>query len=146
MAMITYEKGKSILNKEVNIKNHSYAWFLGEKGVENLLPLMTIWQNCETSQWLLGNHKIDEVLCSYFKLDVLNNEKAGKKGLFLDKTCLNEDVEGIFFIGVTKKNIESVQNILATLGAVKQFYFCNNKENGYYYKKHSAQEAFYYYS
>ncbi|WP_162474063.1 hypothetical protein [endosymbiont 'TC1' of Trimyema compressum] len=52
MAMIIYEKGKSILDKEVNIRNHSYAWFLGEKGEEDLLPLMTIWQNSETSQWL----------------------------------------------------------------------------------------------
>ena len=142
MAMITYEKGKSILDKEVNIRNHSYAWFLGEKGEEDLLPLMTIWQNSETSQWLLGAHQVDEVLCSYFELDVLNNEKVGAKGLFLDETCLNEDVKGVFFIGVTKKNTESVQSIIATLGTAKQFYFCNNKENGYYYKKHSAQEAF----
>ena len=49
MMITTYEKGKSILEKEVNIRNHSYAWFLGEKREKDLLPLMTIWQNCETS-------------------------------------------------------------------------------------------------
>ena len=50
MAMITYENGKSKLDREVNIRKYSYAWYLGEKGGEALLPLMTIWQNCEKSQ------------------------------------------------------------------------------------------------
>ena len=139
--MITYEKGKSVLDKEVNIRNHSYAWFLGEKGEEDLLPLMTIWQNCNTSQWVLGEHKINEVLCSFFELNVLDNETIGEKGLVLDETGMPKDLEGIFFIGVTKKYKESVQEILEKFGAGKQFYFCSNKENGYYYKKNSAQES-----
>ena len=52
-----------------------------------------------------------------------------------------ENLDGIFFIGVTKKDLMSVQGILETYGTGQQFYFCNNKGNGYFYKGNTVEEA-----
>lgn len=134
MTMITYEKEKSVLDKEVNIRNQSYVWFLGEQGGHDLLPLMSIWQNCETPQWILGEKIVDEALCAYFNIPVLTSEAEDEAGLILNNDEVPADLAGVFFIGVTKNDSAAVEALLEKTGTDKAFYFCSNKENGYYYK------------